>query len=447
MATRLATKFNVRNNIFDSITPPPWVQDNIVVPQGEWKPANWLPVVFLKTNRDAGEDAFVISSGKVVALDAEGRIVPAGLRGKFAVTGATVVLTYTADDAAWGVTDLTTGQRYTTDGTTTYTALVVAKALVERGLVPEDVVATNPPASDPDIVAVINAFISTPVGVALYDMYVYSGRPEDGDQYYTNYSKQHLVQFTTEKQMKMPHRVASSTTSDVFDVSAVVATAAASAAGDFPQPGEIWTIAGLDDLARYDLAGTETVTAFALANKPVAKNTTRTPISCDVAGLLLKEKSSIVAITKVGDWFLDADVGLLFVHSTSYATLVSANTDPTFSYSYYNDAGIGAASEQWIYFDGEGKPGDLVSVDSQSNFVRKGTSEDILASTDPALGRLLFALREPHALMDKVKSAYNLSGMSASGKMPGSATAGYSDMITLAAEDVADRIAVITVRI
>lgn len=447
MATRIATKFNVRSDVFGSITPPPWVQDNIAIPHGEWKPASWLPIVFTKTDRDQGEDAFVVSSGKVVALDATGKLVPAGLRGAWNQTTATVILTYTADDYNWGVTDITTGQRYATNGTTTYTALTVAKALVERGLVPEDVVASNPPASDADVTAIVEAFISLPVGIALYDFYVYSGRPEDGDQYYTNYSKQHLVQFTTEKQMKVPHRVASSTTADAFDVSAVVAKVAASAVGDFPQPGEIWAIAGLDDLARYDLDGTETVTAFALANKPVAKNTTRTPLSCDVDGVLLREKTSIDAITRVGDYFLDQEVGLLFVHSTTYATLVSDNTDPTFSYSYYDDAGIGAASEQWIYFDGEGKPGDLVSVDSKSNFVRKGVSEDILDSTDPAVGRLLYVLTEPRDLLDKVKTAFNLSNMPASGKMPGTATGGYSDMITLAAEDVADRIAVILVRI
>ncbi|MFM7854376.1 MAG: hypothetical protein ACKO96_21255, partial [Flammeovirgaceae bacterium] len=91
MATRLATQYRVRTDVFDSITPPPWVQDNIVAPQGEWKPAAWLPVVFTKTNRDRGTDAFVISSGKVVGFDREGRIVPAGLRGAFNKTGSTTI--------------------------------------------------------------------------------------------------------------------------------------------------------------------------------------------------------------------------------------------------------------------------------------------------------------------------------------------------------------------
>ena len=447
MATRLQTQFRVRTDIFDSITPPPWVQDSIVNPHGEWKPANWLPVVFTKSNHDAGEDAFVISSGKVVAFDRQGFIVPAGLRGALDEVAATVVLTYTADDYNWGVTDLTTGQRYATNGTTTYTALVVARALVERGLVPEDVVATNPPTSNADITAVIKAFISKPIGVAAYDFYVYSGRPEDGDQFYTNYSKQHLVQFLTEQQMKVPHRVAAETTADVFDVSVITQTAAASGAGDFPQPGEVWSIAGIDDLTRYDLDGDEDIVALALANKPVAKNTSRTPISCDRTSVLLKEKTSLALVTTAGDWYLDAEVGLLFIHADTYAALVTANTDPTFSYSYYDDAGIGAASDQWIYFDGEGVPGDVLSVDEKSNFVKKGVAADILDSTDPGLGRLLFTWSEPRQLLDKVKTAFNLTNMNAAGKMPGSATLGYSDMITLASETVADRIVVLTIRI
>lgn len=449
MATRISTQFNVRSDVFSSITPPPWVQDNIVAPHGTWKPAPWLPVVFVKSNRDVGTrgDAFVISCGKVVALDRQGFVVPAGLRGALNKTTGTTVLTYTATDYDWGVIDLTTGQRYAVNGTTSYTALQVAKALVERGLVPENVISANPPSSNSDVSDVVEAFIGLPVGVIAYDVYKYGGLAEDGDQFYTNYNKQHAVQFYTEWQMKVPWRVASDTTSDTFDVSAITVTSAVSGAGDFPQPGEVWDIDAIVDLARYDLAGTEPIVALALANKPVAKNTDRTPFSSDVSGMLSKEKSTITAVKIEGDWYLDAEVGLLFVHEDTYATLVSDNSDPTLSYSYYDDAGIGAASEQWIYFDGEGKPGDLLSVDEKSNFVVKGVSDDILASTDPHLGRLYYTWSEPRQLLDKVKSAFSLSNMNAAGKMPGTATKGYSDMITLASEAVADRIAVLAVRI
>lgn len=446
MATRTTTKFRVRNDVWDSITPPPWVQDNIAVPQGDWKPAPYLPVLWTQSNRDAGEDGFVLSVGKPVALDRQGYLVPAGLRGKWNKTTATVVLTYTSTDYDYGVIDLVTGSAYATDGTTTYTALEVAEALIERGLVPEDVIAANPPTSDAHVTAIIEAFISLPVGVASMNYYKWAGRPEDLDQTNTNYSKQNSVVYVTETQMKMPWRVASSTSSDAFDVSAITTKTAASADGDFPQPGEVWEIGGLEDLSRYSLDGEEIV-AFTLANKPVAKNTSRTPISCDVSGVLLKEKTALTSVKKAGDWFLDGEVGLLFIHADTWATLLSDDSDPTFSYWYYDDAGTGSDSEQWIYFDGEATPGALVSIDEMSNFVVKGTAGDILDSTDPALGRVMWFWSEPRQLLDKVKTAFSLSYMTKAAKMPGSATSGYSDMITLADEEVADRIISVNIRV
>lgn len=447
MATRMTTNFNVRNNIFASITPPPWVQNtNLDNPQGEWKPASWLPILFSKSDRNQGTDYFTISVGKVVALDVESNVVPAGLRGAWAKAGATTVLTYTATDYEQGIVNLTTGQRYAVNGTTSYTALQVAKALVERGLVASDVASANPPSSDADIEAVVQAFISEPVGVMLYDVYAYTGDAATNSTYFTNYQKQHLVQFTNRHQMKVPWRVSDSTDADSFDVSVVTITSAVSGAGDFPQAGEVWDIDALVDLARYDLEGDEEIVALALAESPVAKNTSRTPFACDVDGVLLVEKTSVLAIKKAGDWFLDTQVGLLFLHADTYDTLVTDNTDPTFSYSFYDNAAVGATSAQWIFFDGEGKPGDHLSVDEQSNFIVKGSAEDFLDATSPSIGRIMYVYKEPRQLMDKVKSAWSLSNMPKTAKMPGSATAGYSDMITLPDETIADSIVVITVR-
>lgn len=457
---RLNNRFSVRNDVLDSITPSPVVQRDITAPSGEWKPAPWLPIVFKKQDAMSGADAFVISSGKVVAMSNDGFVVPAGLREALAKAPATTVLTYTADDYEWGVVDLVTGQRYATNGTTAYTANQVAEALIERGLVEGSSVVTGYGTYDPStddftesqIAEIIEDYISAAVGVTTYDVHVWSGRPEDGDQWFTNYSKQHLIQFQTEVQMKVPHRVASSTSSDSFDVSVIDAGAlkvtAAAGVGDFPAAGEVWTAAALASLSRYAIASSDNVVAFALANWHVAKNTTRTPISVDVSGVLTKEKASIALISSEGDWYLDGDVGLLFLHSDTYATLVGNNTDPTFTYNFYDDAGIGATSDRYIYFDGEGKPGDFVSYDEHSNFVRMGQSADVLgASNTRAIGRLLAIDTEPKDLLEHVKTAFELNGINSSGKMPGTATEGYSDLITLATEDVADRIAIINVRI
>lgn len=451
MATRLATNYKVRSDITSNITPPPWVQENIQNPQGAFRPAAWLPVVFTKYNTAQGTDYFVISSGKVVALTRQGEVVPAGLRasmgGETDLSATTdVVLTYTSDDYDCGVIDLTTGVEYATDGTTSYTGLQVANALIERGLVPEDVIAANPPTTVAHIGDIIEAFISRPVGVILYDVYKFGGRAEDGNQFFTNDMKQDTIQFVTEWQMKVPHRVATEVDDELLDVSAVTVVSAASAAGDFPQPGEVWDAAGLEDLARYDLDGDEPVVAIALANKPVATNTDRTPISCDLDDVLVKEVSSIAALTSEGQWYLDREVGLLFIHEDTWDTLVTDDTDPTFTYWYYDDAATGASSERYIYFDGEVWPGCDVSMDEQSNFVRKGSTGDVFGD-ELSLGKVMYLSREPKSLMTMVKSAYNLANMPKSGKMPGTATKGFSDMITLPDEPIADQLVILTVRI
>ena len=46
-------------------------------PHGEFRPADWLPV---GRYDKLMEEYFVVSAGKIVALDGEGRVVPAGLK-------------------------------------------------------------------------------------------------------------------------------------------------------------------------------------------------------------------------------------------------------------------------------------------------------------------------------------------------------------------------------
>ena len=164
---RLSTRFRVREDVFDSITPNNVVQRDVSAPAGEWKPAAWLPIVFKKSNVTAGEDAFVISSGKVVAFDADNRIVPAGLRA--ALDDGAASLVYGADDYAYGVTDLVTGAAVASSAGASYTAAQVATALVERGLVSSDILSSGAAFDDSaaaDITEVIEEFISEAIGVA-----------------------------------------------------------------------------------------------------------------------------------------------------------------------------------------------------------------------------------------------------------------------------------------
>jgi len=467
-ANRTNARFYTRDDVFGSITPNNVRQREIATPQGEWKPASWLPIQFTKNNRDSGTDAFVISSGKVVAQDRQGRIVPAGLRAALHAGLVTAtVLSYTSDDVEWGVIDLTTGEAVS--AATSYTGNQVALALLERGLVPAEFSADGlSPAADTfdyssdsltiaQIAEIVEAWISEAVGVVLYDVHVYSGQPQDGDMYYDNYSKQAHIQFATELQMVVPHRVASSNTSDSVNFTTVIVTTAPGGDGDFIAPGEIWDSGAINALTRYsgEVADGDSVHAvgldpeggFANGVATIAANTDRTPFESDTDGVLTSQKSSIGLINEEGDWYLDAEVGVLFIHSDTYTTLTGVGA-VGFSYYFYDSSSAGADAHQYPHFDGEARPGDYLGYDALSNYVVLGSTPDISGGTkQDSIGRIHYVLAYPRTLLDKVKTAFSLTGMAASGKMPGSATEGYSDAITLSQEDVSDQVAVLTIRI
>lgn len=450
---RYDANFRLREDILDSITPNVEVQPQIRNPAGDWKPADWLPVQWTSSNVSAGEDAFVCSWGKAVAFDSTGRLVPAGLRTALGGNGATsviagTVLTYTADDVSWKVTDLVTGVAVTAP--VTYNGEQVCDALIERGLVDEteaEAAVTVPAAADADVNGIIDLFISRPVGIAAYDFHVWSGRPEDGDQRYTNYSKQNAVQFLTEIQLQVPQRVAGTATAEGFDFDALnTAGTATYAAGDFVQAGGYWDIANIRQITRFGaLSATAPVAAFGFANRKVAANTTRTPITCDTAGVLVRERLAATDIAKDGDWYVDLATGTLFIHTDTFATLVALGTVNTdFNYSFYTDTGT-ASAHRHVHFDGPVRPGEWVVVDAESNFTAASAAQ--IAASEETVGRVLAIKKEPTNLLQHVKTAWNVTGMSAAGQMPGTATNGFTDLITLSGETVADQVVILNIRV
>ena len=430
MAKRYEANWKTRDDVFDAITPNnKFASDYIIAPAGEFKPAAWLPIQWKDT---ASKDAFVISSGKVVAMDSEGRIVPAGLAKKMLVDS----LDYTADDVANGVIDLTTGAKVT--AAVSYTALAVAKALVERGLVLEDDVAAVTAAE------VIPEFISAPVGICSYDVYVWAG--DDPASFHNhNYQKQHLVAFQKQVQLVVPHMSSSDEAADDFDVAALDGGGStAYAVGSFVDAGEYWDAANVSQLARYSgsLTAASPVVALGLAHQPIATPTDRTPFTCDVAGVLVRARSSADALKVEGDYFVDAKAGVLFLHSDTWATQLAAAATLTFSYSFYDDAG--AAAQRFVHLDGRVKPGSKVTFDAESNLVLADLSS---VPFYEVVGTVYSLISEPRGLLDKVKTAWNFSGADKSIQMPGSATKGFSDLITLTDETVADELAVVFIDI
>ena len=447
---RFGSNLNLREDILDSVTPNVLVQKEVRAPAGEWKPAAWLPIAFTKTNQEAETDAFVISKGKAVAFDRQGRIVPAGMRLALGGTGTSltlinsVCLTYTSTDVSWGVTDITTGERVT--AAVTYTINDVADALLERGLVLDQEVSTVPPDTLARCQEVIDAWISRPIGFSHDDVYVWSGRPEDGDQFYTNYSKQHLISFWTEGQLKVPHATAGSTV-DTFDAGALVTEAYA--AGESVGPGEFWNATNVSQLARYSgiLTAASPVVALGFSEQDVAPETERTPLSHDhlTIDILTRKRSGPDKITTAGDYYLDHEVGVLFLHSTTWASLaVDADTDVAVTFYNY-DTGL-ATTQRYPHFMGDVvKPGDFVAVDERSNYIVASTAQ--ISAGQEIVGRVLELQNEPRGLLASVKTAWNISGAAAAMKMPGSATLGYSDAITLSGETVADELVVFNFRV
>lgn len=443
--TRYSANFKLREDLIDSVTPLAQIANDSDRFVGDVRPAAWLPVQFTKSNYQAGEDAFVISAFKPVALDTQGRVVPAGLRtalGGNASAGAFagVVLTYTASDVAWGVIDLTTGSPVV--AATTYTGEALCDALIERGLVRDDDAitagATVPVAADADVNIVIDLFISHCVGYVLQDVNVWSGLPEEDDQTFTNYSKQHSISVHTRAQFRVPHRVAGEG-SDAFDAATLDGGGTTThVVGAFIDDGEFWEPAELLDLNRYSaMEATAPVIALGLDERIVAKNTDRTPFECDTDGVLVRERTHWSLISKEGDWFLDADVGVLFLHEDTWATQVAAAATLTFTYAFYTDTGT-AAEHRYIHFDGPCRPGDFVTYDADSNYTV--ASAAVIGAAAAVVGRVHKIYAEPRGLLDKVKTAWTLSGVSSAMQMPGSATKGYTDLITLSQEVVADQL-------
>ncbi len=454
---RFDASFNTRDDIFDQITPKNVVQTNVSAPAGEWKPADWLPVEWTGT---ASLDAFVISSGKPVAYDLTGRIVPAGLAiviANAAAVGGTFI-TYTSTDVSYGVVDVRTGLALTTGAVGAVTFAELSDALLDRGLVAEsldEAAFTTPGVYDNtdlnDVGLVAARWISDAVGIAAYDVYVWAGGADQNDyagRNFTNYQKQHLIQFLTDVQLRAPVVAVGTATSAALNTFTQW-TASAGDGSVFPDassaPGELWlSSAQLSGLARYagsglnSVASGDDVIAVQFEDYPLAVDTDRTPISSS-STVLLRKRSSISAISQAGDYWVDEKVGMIFIFETG-GNALPAGTD-TFTYSGYAEGNAGG--HRHIHFVDMPKPGDYVSFDEESNLVSLGRDP---SNKEESIGRVLEVQTEPRGLLDRVRTGFQGSSFSKLAQMPGTATKGFSDLITLSDETIADSIAIVNVK-
>lgn len=429
--------FKTRNDVFDSITPNCVVQPDVAVPAGEWKPARYLPVQW---TGEASKDGFIISKGKVVCLDNAGRIADMFFKAQCAaaVVGGTVV-TYDSTDVEFGVFNIATGEPAAAG-----VVLLedVAQGLLDQGLVVigRDILATDftngstfNPTLDADCRLVCDAMWSEPMGVAAYDIFAWAG-DAPAELVYNNYQKQHLIQFFTEVQMRAPLVVAAASATATVANGPVTATTFVGGTA-----GQVIELSALLQLERYnDLTGS-TMCAVIVDSAGIAQNTDRTPITCSVAGVLVNQKSSADLIHSPGDFFVDSEVGLVFIHSTNGSagnSQLSAGGDIV----HYPLAGGASTQYKYIHAIGPVRPGDSLTYDAFSNFVKASAGDTII-------GRVLSVEAQPKGLLDRVSTAWHGSSFNAAAKMPGSATKGFTDMITLSDESVADQIITINVRV
>ena len=150
-----------------------------------------------------------------------------------------------------------------------------------------------------------------------------------------------------------------------------------------------------------------------------------------------------------GDFFIDTESGVLLMYSDGGADWSLGIVAADFTTLGFNPKSGNAQQYRHVHMVGPCRPGDKLSYDDQSNFCVMASTEDAHedgTSNTVSIGTVMEVIREPRGLLDRVETAFKGSSFSASAKMPGTATKGFSDMITLSGETVADELVTIIVR-
>lgn len=410
-------------------------------PAGEFKPADYLPVVRFEAKM---EDWIVVMPGKPVALDRLGRVVPAGMKVAMDAASGSTVLTYTSSDYDAKVTDLTTGEEYAVNGTTTYTQTQVTTALRALGLIRATEVARD--------------FFSDAIGYAPYAQFKWCGgdgwNPVNFVQH--NYCRQNQVAVGCDYVLEVPLVPATETSETMGDgsISSSAITFGTSQWHDST---------ALAATTRYasDVTAGDDVVAYVFGKTPVAKQVVnQTAFTCTALDGKT-EVNSIAAVTGSSYYFVDYEAGVMFVYEADGDAVPSPFVDGTTTITYftYEDAATGSANLTVAL--GDLRPGDFVTMDANGNYIRThvdvGTAPggadghyaadpdydtaadaDISAQLEATieeavfrtLGQVIAVEDGPRSGLDRVKTQY--TQLTATERMPGSATQGMSYALNLA---------------
>jgi len=427
-------------------------------PHFESFPAPWLPV---QRYEKEYETYYVVSSGKVVGETREGQLVPAGLRKTWNVAGATTILTYAAADVTESVTDLTTGVAVT--AATSYTETQVTTALRERGLIRHGERAYN--------------FISKPIGFASYNYYKAAGPDwyNPGTLIEHNFRPQAIVAVTCDYTATFPVLPALATTETMANNNTPGADGVMEDFFDGTTPVRVagwFNATQIHEVTRYAslVAATDSVVGYMFVNYPVAHITEDSPITSSLGGLT-REVGSISALNAAGDFYMDYEVGMLFVYEDGGDAIPSPFT-VVGTLTYYHYAAAGTATNTvstYACATGNLEYGDFLTYDANSNLIKAeldianaegydaagalysadpdygaGDDDDISLQLEQAIDNHLFGIvgqiigtnifgqgRHGWDYLDRVASSY-MGQTAANMQTPGSATGGRTDQLTYA---------------
>lgn len=439
-----------------------WDRMGRITPNVEWSeshrphfesmPAPWLPV---QRKEEEIEYYIVVSSGKVIAEDRNGHLVPAGLRKSWNVSTVTTVLTYTATDVSEGVIDLTTGVAVT--GATSYTETQLTSALRERGLIRHTERATD--------------FISKPVGIASYNYYKAAGSDHynPANLYQHNFRPQALAAITCDYVATYPVLPALATTETMANDRTGGADALMQNYFDgttTPRVAGWFNSTQIHEVTRYasDVAAGDDIVGYMTVNYPLAYDTAESTYAASVAGMV-RQVSSITDITSAGDYFIDHEVGMIFFYEAGGDAIPSPwSTAATLTYYHYATSGTATNTvSTYSCATGNLEYGDFLTYDSNSNLIKATLdisaaegydASESLYSTDPEydsqtdntiislqlekaiqnwmegiVGQVIGTTIYPRDYLDRVHTAY-YGQTAANMRTPGTATGGRSDQLT-----------------
>lgn len=407
-------------------------------PAAELKPAAWLPVV--RYDKKV-EEYTVIAAGKVVALDKQGYVVPAGLKLSFEAAGGSTVLTYTANDVAEGTIDLTTGVSVTS--ATSYTQTQLTTALRARNLIGQAEYARD--------------FITEAVGYARYSYWQWCGGDGWNPALFRkhNHSLQHQVAIGTDKVLEAPIVPSVESAETQGGGNAITDTAIVFGTGAWKSS------TGIAATLRYSslVSAGDNVVAMVLGKLPVAKITLNTPMSDSASTLAsMTEVDSIAAVIAGGSdyFYVDYDAGVLFLYESDGDAIPSGfSASNTITYYQYEDAATG--SQDIVQVLGDVSEGDFLTFDANSNFVKfsptiaaaSGGASGAAYSADPdydtaadadisaqleafvvgakvrCIAQVLAVWDWPRSGLEKVMTQYQT--LTNYERMPGTATGGLTD--------------------